>query len=100
MWEKQHREVFEESVLVIPGVIACIEREDVEGARILTEGVITAAYEQHQVPPCVSWSIMFSASIHWLRQATAASAKARKMPIEQHLQQMGAFAAAWQSSVQ
>lgn len=95
-WGTEARAVFDEAVRVIPGILACKQRADHAGSRVLANSVLELANE-HGVPPCVTWSIMFSACLHWLQQTTLSLAVGREISMEEMLREMTELAAVWQS---
>ena len=97
-WNDAHRAVFDEAVRVVPGVMACKERSDHVGARILVAGVIETAQNEHDMPPCITWSIMFSAALHWCVQMASSLSRERQESLESMLQNMGSIAAIWQTN--
>lgn len=92
----EQRKVFDEALRVVPGVLACKQRADHEGARELVRGVMIAGMEEG-FSACMVWSIMFSASMHWFMQATYRIAKISGKEFEEITSEMAMLAALWET---
>lgn len=96
-WDAGTRKVFDEAVRVVPGILACKQRSDHEGSRVLAKSVLELAVEE-DVPPCVAWSVMFSASLHWMQQVTLRLVAESDISMEDMLKEITELAAVWQSN--
>lgn len=96
-FSEAYREVFNESLRATAGMLACKERSDHEGARVLASGVLELGIERG-FEPCQCWSIMFSAALHWFMQVTTVLSREQGRSFDEITQEMTMLAAIWESS--
>ena len=92
----EQRVVFDDALRVVPGVLACKQRQDHEGARELVRGVMITGVQQG-FTSCMIWSIMFSAAMHWFMQATFRISKLSGKEFEEVTSEMAMLAALWET---
>lgn len=92
----EQRLVFEEATRVIPGLLACKARGGHKDSRVLIDGLLAFGWEQG-FPHCMTWSIMFSAALHWFTQASYSLAKHEGVTLEQLASSMAMIAAQWET---
>lgn len=88
------RAVYDEARKLLPGLLACKQRKDVDGSRALVHGMIEIA-NAAGISPCQMWAMAFNAALHWYMQAAHAVSTARDVSFDEVIEEMSMAAAVW-----
>lgn len=88
--------VYVEAIRSIPGMVACMEERRHDDGRKLLTGYLATASKQG-VGREQSWSILFTAAMHWIVNLTSQIATHVEISPADAARQMGMLASMWES---